>query len=84
MSLLKCGEDMKTERISIRITEKKKQKFIEMANRSSMTLSDFVVTIVNEWCDDHMTLDEVLQHYNVKDINKIKQFLMANYDQKEA
>lgn len=72
---------MKTERISIRITEKKKQKFIEMANHSGMTLSDFVVTIVNEWCDDHMTLDEVLQQY---DINKIKQFLMANYDQKEA
>lgn len=46
------------ERISIRITEKEKQKFIEMANRSGMTL------------------DEVLQHYNVKE------FLMV--DQKEA
>lgn len=52
---------MKTERISIRITEEKKQKFIEMANRSGMTL------------------DEVLQQ-----LKDIKQFLMTNYDQKEA
>lgn len=63
---------MKTERISIRIAEKTKQKFIEMANRSGVTLSDFVVTIVNEWCDDHMSLDEVLQHYDIKDLCKIK------------
>lgn len=75
---------MKTKRISIRITEKKKQKFIEMANRSGMTLSDFVVTIVNEWCDDHMTMTEMLQHYDVKDISKIRQFVKANYDSKEV
>lgn len=75
---------MKTERISIRIAKKKKQKFIEMAKRSDMTLSDFVVTIVNEWCDDHMTTTEPLQHYNAKDIDKTLQFVRANYGLKEV
>lgn len=45
---------------------------------------------VQDWIDDvcgkenDMSIDEMLQHYNVKDLRKVKQFIRANYDMKEV
>lgn len=45
---------------------------------------------VQYWIDDvcgkenDMSIDEMLQHYNIKDLRKVKQFIRANYDMKEV
>lgn len=45
---------------------------------------------VQDWINDvkdeenNMSIDEMLQHYGVKDLRKIKQFIRANYDLKEV
>lgn len=43
---------------------------------------------VQDWIDDvikenDMSLDEMLQQYDIKDLRKVKQFIRANYDVKE-
>lgn len=68
---------MKTERISIRITGKKKQKFMKAAQLYGLPLSQLIENIVDEWCADNMPTEWILAHsgMSIEDQNKILRYL---------
>lgn len=53
----------------------------ESVNWKQRDVQDWIDDVVKE---DDMSIDELLQHYQVKDLRKVKQFIRANYDVKEV